>query len=784
MKKLLLILSVISILGVAGVLVLSRKLDLNKIQGMVEKRISALINGKVELGEIRFEGLNHLAIHEIRLSTHEKLCLEIPKLSVSLSLGALLEMRAEVSSLQIHAPKIYAGEHLKDLFEKPGSEETKAETADEKTGSKSEPMIPDLKEIRILNGVILISEGVLKPLKIGLEAEGAILSGQAALKHLTLTAGQDTKISLTGNLDLRTRQGQFSFQDSSLDLPQTLAYLTREVQISGQLALRGTTKVSPDQIKPEIIAEYSGGVLKSSEQELAINPTFLKYKDQKIQGPLDLDYAGLQSKTHLELSLGTQPEFHLKGSLGTGTLQAQGEIPQKDPKSALLRSRLHLKNLSLNTLSPTLPHLNLSSFTLSPGGRIKAQIQGSKNTRMEFRSNLGFKLERIMQSLSLKGSVLAQDFTPLQPSMKAYFPKGILNLELGSLKPGILQAKINAPSLALPLTQTIPDLNLKSLQLKTTLDPRKQKPGPIEGRFGIFSGVASFTGKVDPEDLEAARLQAKMRNIALEPAVSHFAPAMKNHLNGSLDGVLKNTRLLPASVHAYPLEFEGHLKISKGEYRYHQVILDLMDGLQNRFKQGFMQKILKKEKKQLKSKERKGVKFKEGLEIPFQFLGGILNFPKIHLEEERSQFWVDLKSLKIELPTAKLPSGHIEGGSIIHLSNAFLREKIPLKESFVKDLELKVELNGPLDAPLSEEAIQDLRNKTLKALLSQIDLKKAGKSLEKEGKKLISKFKDIKSLLKGKTTTATGKVDKKKELLKNILENKDEIKGLFKSLFK
>jgi hypothetical protein len=784
MKKIMLIFGTVSILAVAGVLVLSRKLDLDKIQRMVEKRISALINGKVELGEIRFEGLNRLALYEVRLSVDEKICLEIPKVSLSLSLGALLEMRAEVSSLELHNPRIYAGERLKLLLAKPKVAEAGKSESEQTSVSDSSPMIPDLKQIRILKGLILVSEGVLQPLEIGFEAEGSVQSGQAYLKHLTLTPAKSTQVSLSGNLDLRTQKGQISFQDSYLDLPASLAYLTREVEISGKVTLRGTTKISPDQIKPEIMAEYSGGILKLSGQELAIGPTILKLEGDKIQGPLNLDYAGLQSKTQIELSFGKTLEYHIRGTLGTGSLQAQGDFPSDDPKKALFRSRFHIKNLSLNTLNSALPRLNLSSITLSPGGRLRAEVQGSKNTRLEFRSNLGFELEEILKSLTLKGNLLAQDFTSLLPSMKAYFPKGIITLEIEALKEKTLQSKVSAPMLALPLTSTIPDLKLKSVHVETSVDPLQRRLGPIEGRFEVFSGTASFTGKLDPEDLEATRLQAKIQNLALEPAVSHFAPAMKNHLSGALFGVLKNAKLLPAAVNAYPLEFEGHLKIEKGEYRYHQVILELIDGLQNRFKQGFVQNLLNQEKKDLKAREHKGVRFKDIPEIPFQFLGGVVKFPKIYLEEERSQFSVQISSLILELPTPEKPLGHIEGDSKIHLSNAFLKEKLPLKENFKKDIELKVELNGPLDAPLSDQAIQEARNRALKVLLPQLDLKKAGKSLEREGKKLISKFKDIKSLLKGKTTTATGKVEKEQSLIKNLLENKDEIKGLFKSLFR
>lgn len=413
-----------------------------------------------------------------------------------------------------------------------------------------------------------------------------------------------------------------------------------------------------------------------------------------------------------------------------------------------LKGKISLSNLSLtelikpiNSVDPNLP-LRISGV-LNPEADFKFKLMsiGKAKTSLDLNGKVESRPNPSSWTLEASGVIDLQDLLA-SGQLSAITGDGLIDVE-GALKSEKFQLKARSDRLRLKFKDLIEPIQLNQFSTNSVVN----FSGDIESsksEFGVFNGRVNLDLNGNVRDLKSLRTKAVIKFIDLDSALAVIQPTAKGYFKGKLTANLNEVSYLNQSEKPYPWKISGDFNVSNPTYVYHETVVQTIHSLHEEFERKWLKKILYLEQQNWQKEAKRECEFLDSTPQPLHFENGQLQIQGLELVEKQRKFVIKAsRPILLDMPDEFRNQGYLSTAISLSASNRFVKEKFPLlKDSYDKDLNLAMTLEGPLSKPLSEAQINALKADLVSEISANFDPVKLAKAAEVVAKKMSQKVKE------------------------------------------
>lgn len=416
------------------------------------------------------------------------------------------------------------------------------------------------------------------------------------------------------------------------------------------------------------------------------------------------------------------------GKKGSGAMMmAMGSGVISDPLKGSYS--MEFRSFTPGLVLPDLMPWKVSGQCSIPGKcSIQANHSGGQSSLQASFSADTNAMEESVKTVSASGVVECADFQSFLP--KGQSCKGSVQLGMKPVPTGF-SMELSSRSLSMGTTTLAKDLMISNLNSQMFLDQDFSRLKIIKLVSQSMGGQILLTGELLPRDFKnLAKLDVRLSEVQIPQLLSTFSASLEGQASGLVSGQVKPLKIsFPADE--LDLDMKGQFDVKSLVYRYPASIIQGLDSMEGSIRNSILSRLANYEKEKWKMRMDQSARFQDIQNLDFTMKDWRLLIPQYALIQKEEDYLIQSASAFLMDMNPKKPEPTVSTSFDLVMREKFLREKFPfLKDAPLGELKDRILIQGLVSDPIPASEINRLKSSWSKKVLSMIDFKVLGKSLE------------------------------------------------------
>ena len=416
------------------------------------------------------------------------------------------------------------------------------------------------------------------------------------------------------------------------------------------------------------------------------------------------------------------------GKKGSGAMMmAMGSGVISDPLKG--NYSMEFRSFTPGLVFPDLMPWKVSGQCSIPGKcSIQANHSGGQSSLQASFSADANSIQDAPKTISASAVLECFDFRSFLPPGQSC--KGSFQLRMKPVPTGF-SMELSSRSLSLGTTTLAKDLVISNMSSQMFLDQDFFRLKIVKLVSQTMGGQILLTGEVLPQDFKnLANLDVRLNDVQIPQLLSTFSASLEGQASGLVSGQVKPLKIsFPADE--LDLDLKGQLDVKGLVYKYPASIVQGLDSMEGNIRNSILSRLANYEKEKWKMRMDQSARFQDIQNLDFTMKDWRLLIPQYALIQKEEDYLIQSASSFLMDMNPKKAEPTVSTSFDLVMREKFLIEKFPfLNDAPLGELKDRILIQGLVSDPIPASEITRLKSSWSKKVLSMIDFKVLGKSLE------------------------------------------------------